>query len=56
MKSSCNMQTRDMRCHWPRRDKKAKSKEEGQVKEVELFQQIERLQMELELFKKFQLL
>ena len=46
------MQARDMRRHWFRRDKKAKSKEERQVKEAELFRQIERLQIKLELFKK----
>jgi hypothetical protein len=34
------------------RGKKSKDKEEGQVKEAELFQQIGRLQMELEWLKK----
>jgi transposase-like protein len=39
------------------RGKKSKDKEEGQAKEAELFQQIGRLQMELEwLIKKSQLL
>jgi hypothetical protein len=34
------------------RGKKTKDKEEGQAKEAELFQQIGRLQMELEWLKK----
>jgi len=34
------------------RGKKSKDKEEGQAKEAELFQQIGRLQMELEWLKK----
>ncbi len=34
------------------RGKKSKDKEEGQAKEAELFQQIGRLQMELDWFKK----
>ncbi len=34
------------------RGKKTRNKEEGQAKEAELFQQIGRLQMELEWFKK----
>ncbi len=37
------------------RSKKSKSKEEGQVKEAKLFQQIGRLQMGLEWLKKSQL-
>ena len=36
--------------------KKSKDKEEGQAKEAELFQQIGKLQMELEWLKKSQLL
>ena len=35
------------------RGKKSKDKEEGQAKEAELFQRIGKLQMELELLKKF---
>ena len=38
------------------RGKKSKDKEEGQAKEAELFQQIGKLQMELEWLKKSQLL
>ena len=38
------------------RGKQTKDKEEGQAKEAELFQQIGRLQMELEWLKKSQLL
>lgn len=38
------------------RGKKSKDKEEGQAKEAELFQQIGRLQMELEWLKKKSLL